>query len=132
MRLRPAILGASCAALLSAPALAQTPAPAPATTTQAATGNVENGKRVYMKTTCYYCHGTVGQGAGNTGARLTPTSRNLAGFVRYIRRPAGSMPAYTEKVISDQDLGDVYAYLRSIPPPKPTKDIPLLNQLKQR
>ncbi len=130
MRLRPAILGASCAALLSAPALAQTPAPAPATTTQAAGGDVENGKRVYMKETCFFCHGTVGQGAGNTGARLTPPARNLAGFIRYIRRPTGSMAAYTEKVISDQDLADIYAYLRSIPPPKPTKDIPLLNQLK--
>ena len=95
------------------------------------TGNVENGKRVYMEKTCFFCHGTVGQGAGNTGARLTPPARNLAGFIRYIRRPTGSMAAYTEKVISDQDLTDIYAYLRSIPAPKPTKDIPLLNQLKQ-
>jgi mono/diheme cytochrome c family protein len=108
-------------------ASAQTPTPA-STATQA--GNPENGKRVYMKETCFFCHGTVGQGAGNTGARLTPPARNLAGFIRYIRRPAGSMPAYTEKVIPDQDLTDIYAYLRSIPPPKPTKDIPLLNQLK--
>lgn len=96
-----------------------------------ATGNVENGKRVFIKDTCFFCHGTVGQGAGNTGARLTPVARNLAGFIRYIRRPAGSMPAYTEKVISDQELTDIYAYLRSIPAPKSTKEIPLLNQLKQ-
>jgi ubiquinol-cytochrome c reductase cytochrome c subunit len=130
MTLKPAILGASCAVLLSATALAQTPAPAPATTSQAATGTIENGKRAYMEKTCFFCHGTVGQGAGNTGARLTPPARNLAGFIRYIRRPTGSMAAYTEKVISDQDLTDVYAYLRSIPPPKSTKDIPLLNQLK--
>jgi mono/diheme cytochrome c family protein len=111
---------------------AQTPAtPAPAAS-QAAAGNAENGKRVYMKETCYFCHGTVGQGAGGTGARLTPPARNAAGFIRYIRRPAGTMPAFTEKVVSDQDLTDVYAYLRSIPAPKSTKDIPLLQQLKQQ
>ena len=129
MKVIQTILGASCAVLFSISALAQVPAPAAAA--QAASGNVENGKRVYMKDTCFFCHGTVGQGAGNTGARLTPVARNLQGFIRYIRRPAGSMPAYTEKVISDQELTDVYAYLRSIPAAKPAKDIPLLNQLKQ-
>ncbi|MGH9204473.1 MAG: c-type cytochrome [Vicinamibacterales bacterium] len=88
---------------------AQAPTPAAPVATQAV-GNVQNGKRVYMEKTCFFCHGTVGQGAGNTGARLTPPARNLAGFIHYIRRPAGSMPAYTEQVISE---------------------IPLLNQLKQ-
>ena len=124
MRFTPTI----CALIVCATAMsAQTPAPA---ASQAPAGNVENGKRVFMKETCYYCHGTVGQGAGNTGARLTPPARNVAGFIRYIRRPAGTMPAFTEKVVSDQDLTDAYAYLRSIPAPKSTKDIPLLNQLK--
>ena len=117
--------------LLGSIARAQAPAPAASLAAQAAGGNVENGKRIYMKATCFYCHGTVGQGAGNTGARLTPPARNVAGFIRYIRRPAGSMPAFAEKVLSDQELTDIYAYLRSVPPPKPTKDIPLLNQLKQ-
>jgi ubiquinol-cytochrome c reductase cytochrome c subunit len=127
------ILGAVFAIVIASTVLsAQATAPAAPPATEAAGGDVENGKRVYMKETCFFCHGTVGQGAGNTGARLTPPARNLAGFIRYIRRPTGSMAAYTEKVISDQDLTDIYAYLRSIPPPKPTKDIPLLNQLKQR
>jgi ubiquinol-cytochrome c reductase cytochrome c subunit len=126
------ILGAAFAMLIASTVLsAQATAPAAPQTAQTVSGNVENGKRAYMKETCFFCHGTVGQGAGNTGARLTPPARNLAGFIRYIRRPTGSMAAYTEKVISDQDLTDIYAYLRSIPPPKPTKDIPLLNQLKQ-
>jgi mono/diheme cytochrome c family protein len=130
-----AILGAAVAIAVSFTILsaqAQAPAPATPAATQAVTGSVENGKRVYMKETCFFCHGTVGQGAGNTGARLTPPARNLASFIRYIRRPAGSMPAFTEKVMSDQDLTDVYAYLRSIPAPKATKEIPLLNQLKPK
>jgi len=108
---------------------AQTPTPAPAA--QAPAGNVENGKRLFMKETCYYCHGTVGQGAGPVGARIGPPTRALAGFIRYVRRPTGSMPALTEKVITDQDLTDIYAYLRTIPAPKSAKEIPLLGELKK-
>jgi len=120
-----ATLGVTVAA--STRVIGQTPAAAPAQT-----GNAENGKRLYMKDTCYFCHGTVGQGAGAVGARLGPPIRNLTGFIRYVRRPTGQMPAVTDKVISDQDLTDIYAYLRTIPTPKATADIPLLNQLKDR
>jgi mono/diheme cytochrome c family protein len=107
---------------------AQTPAPAPAA--QAA-GNAENGKRLFMKETCYYCHGTVGQGAGVVGARIGPPTRALAGFIRYVRRPSGQMPAITEKVVSDQELTDIYAFLRTIPASKGSKDIPILSELKK-
>ncbi len=106
------------------PVAAQAPAPA------APAGNADNGKKLFMSQTCYYCHGTVGQGAGPVGARVGPPQRALAGFIRYVRRPTGSMPAITEKVMSDSDLTDIYAYLRTIPPAKSAKDIPLLNQLK--
>jgi mono/diheme cytochrome c family protein len=92
-------------------------------------GNVENGKKLYTAQTCYYCHGTVGQGAV-TGARLAPPARNVAAFIRYIRRPSGQMPAFSETMLSDQALTDIYAYLKSLPPAKPAKEIPLLNQLK--
>lgn len=108
-------------------ASAQTPAPA----AQAPPGNPENGKRLFMKETCYYCHGTVGQGAGPVGARIGPPTRALAGFIRYVRRPSGAMPAMTEKVISDQDLTDIYAFLRTIPAAKNVREIPLLDQLKK-
>ena len=84
-----------------------------------------------MKETCYYCHGTVGQGAGPVGARIGPPTRALAGFIRYVRRPSGAMPALTEKMISDQDLADIYAYLRTIPTPKSSQDIPILGELKK-
>ncbi|MEO8682189.1 MAG: cytochrome c [Vicinamibacterales bacterium] len=111
---------------MTSAALAQAPVPAtPA-------GNAENGKRLFMKETCYYCHGTVGQGAGPVGARIGPPTRALAGFIRYVRRPSGSMPAITEKVVSDQELTDIYAFLRTIPAPKSAKDIPLLGALKPR
>jgi len=54
----------------------------------------------------------------------------VQGVIRYVRRPAGQMPAFTEKVMSDRQLTDVYAYLKTIPPPKPAKDVPLLNDLR--
>jgi mono/diheme cytochrome c family protein len=37
------------------------------------------------------------------------------------------MPAYKEQVLSDQELADIHAYLRSLPGPRPVKDIPQLN-----
>ena len=97
---------------------------------QAPAGNAENGKKLFMKNTCYYCHGTVGQGAGITGARIGPPSRALAGFISYVRRPTGNMPAITEKVMSDKDLTDIYAYLRTIPA-KSAKDVPMLSREKK-
>jgi len=42
------------------------------------------------------------------------------------------MPAYTEKLISDQELRDVLAYLKSLPAAKAPKDIPLLNQILEK
>ena len=41
--------------------------------------------------------------------------------------PASGMPMYRKQVMSDQELADVYAYIKSIPEPKAAKDIPLLN-----
>jgi len=92
-------------------------------------GNAENGKRLFMKQNCYYCHGTTGQG-GRDGARIAQTALNLQGLMRYVRKPTGGMPAFTEKILSDQELTDIYAYLKSLPAAKAAKDIPLLEQIK--
>ena len=46
------------------------------------------------------------------------------------RRP-GQMPAYTDKVISDQELTDIHAYLQTMAKAKPAKDIPLLQQFQK-
>lgn len=98
-------------------------------TQTAPSGNAENGKKLFVRDGCYECHGYVGQGTKD-GARIGPPPLNLQALIRYVRRPAGAMPAFTEKVLSDGDLTDIYAYLRSVPPPKAIKDIPLLDELK--
>jgi mono/diheme cytochrome c family protein len=38
------------------------------------------------------------------------------------------MPPYSEKILSNEDLADIYAYLQSIPKAADYKTIPLLNQ----
>ena len=91
-------------------------------------GNAENGKRLFVKDGCYECHGYAGQG-GAAGARIAAIALNAQGLIRYVRAPAGQMPAYKEKVISDQQLTDIWSFLQTLPKPKPVKDIPLLNDL---
>jgi mono/diheme cytochrome c family protein len=91
--------------------------------------DAENGKRVFVRDGCYQCHGYAGQGT-IAGARIGPPVLNAQGMIRYIRRPAGAMPAFTDKVLSDQEVNDIYAYLKTMPAPKPVKDIPLLNQMR--
>jgi len=90
-------------------------------------GNSENGKRLFAAYGCYECHGRQGAGAA-TGPRIGPPAITLAAVLRYVRAPTGQMPPYTAKVVSDQDLADIYAFLKSFPAPQPAKDIPLLNQ----
>ena len=100
---------------------------APATSTQAApSGNAETGKKIFANDGCYECHGYVAQG-GSAGPRLAPRPIAFAAFSRYVRHPTNQMPPYTAKVVSDQDLADIYAFLLSIPPPPAVKNIPELN-----
>ena len=89
-------------------------------------GDAENGKKLFAAYGCYECHGRQGAGA-STGPRIGPPAITLAAVLRYVRAPTGQMPPYTAKVASDQDLADIYAYLKSFPTPPPAKDIPLLN-----
>jgi mono/diheme cytochrome c family protein len=92
-------------------------------------GNAQNGKKLFMNDGCYECHGRLGQGAAQTGAaRIGPPLLSFEGFQNYVRNPKVNMPPYTSKAIPDQDLADIYAYLKSIPMPPKGKDIPLLNK----
>ena len=102
---------------------AQTPAANP---TAAPAGNIENGKKIYTNYGCYQCHGFLGQG-GAAGARLAPRPLAFALFSRYVRHPSGQMPPYTAKIVTDQELADIYAYLMTIPAPPDVKSIPILN-----
>jgi mono/diheme cytochrome c family protein len=96
---------------------------------QEMSGDVEKGRATFVKNGCYQCHGYLGQG-GIAGARLMQTRLSQAGFIGFVRNPPpSSMPQFRAKIMSDQELADVYAYIKSIPPPKAAKDIPLLSGL---
>jgi len=96
-----------------------------------AAGDAANGKRVFERDGCYQCHGYAAQG-GRDGARLAATTMNTQSFMRYVRRPSASMPAFTAKVLSDRDLADVYAYVKGMPAAKAPGDIPLLKTLRDK
>ena len=90
-------------------------------------GDAKKGQQLFTDDGCYQCHGRVAQG-GASGPRLAPRPLPFAAAVRYIRRPTGLMPPYTMKIISDQELADLYAFLRTIPEPPAVVSLPLLNQ----
>jgi mono/diheme cytochrome c family protein len=94
---------------------------------QAAGGNAKNGKQIYASYGCYECHGRQAQGSVLSGPRIGPRPIQFSAFVKYIRQPKGQMPPYTEKVTSDAELADIYAFLQSLPSPPDPKTIPLLN-----
>lgn len=107
--------------LSGAPAGAQTAGASPAER-----GNAENGKRLYLKYSCYACHAYDGHG-GN-GPKLAPRPTALPAFTVAVRRPPpGRMPVFSSKVLSDAELRDMWAFLGEIPESPAASTIPLLN-----
>ena len=96
----------------------------------APTGNPQRGKTLFETTLrCYACHGFDGQ----TGSpRLVPMARAEDVFLAYVRKPATpGMPSFV--ATPEQELRDVYAYIRSIPQAAPTADsIPALKGVLDR
>jgi mono/diheme cytochrome c family protein len=95
-----------------------------------AAGSPDKGKVAFTKHGCYQCHGFVGQGSVQTsdGKVIYKTELPLEAFVSFVRTTNRAMPPYSEKVLPNADLEDIYAYLQSLPKPADYKTIPLLNQ----
>src|SRR5687768_1835165 len=90
-------------------------------------GSAERGKKLYMQQLCHTCHGTLGQGGDRgSGPRIYPKPYPFQAFVVQVRKPRQTMPPYSEKNVSDQDLADMYHYLFSTKPSPAAQDIPLL------
>jgi mono/diheme cytochrome c family protein len=118
-------LTATALVALTSLAVAQTPL-----ALAAPTGNAQRGKVIYETTLrCFACHGYDGQ----TGSpRLVPMARAEDIFLAYVRKPATpGMPSFA--ATPEQELRDVYAYIRSIPQAAPPADsIPLLKGIVDR
>ena len=92
-------------------------------------GDVAKGKTSFERTGCWQCHGHQGQG-GREGPRIaSPVPLAWPAFSAFVRTTRADMPPYTENVLSNQELADIYAYMRSIPPAPDFTTIPLLNGL---
>jgi mono/diheme cytochrome c family protein len=92
-------------------------------------GDAGNGKRIYLALGCFTCHGRSGQGGAYNGPApiLASTALPFDGFKGQIRNPANDMPAYSDAVLSDKDVADIYAFVKSLPGSRSAKDIPILN-----
>ena len=124
IRAKLGLAAASAAICISATASAQqTPAAQPTTMT-ALKGNAESGKKLFVDRGCYTCHGYAAH--GGAGARLAGTPPAVPAFIRYVRHPTGQMPPFGERMITDQDLADIQAYVTTLPRPVDAKTIPIL------
>ena len=87
------------------------------TAAQPPAGNIDKGRVTFLKVGCAQCHGREGQGSPTTGPRLGPGGMPNPGFSRYVRAPRQQMPPYTDRVLPDADLADIYAFVQSRPKP---------------
>jgi len=92
--------------------------------------SAEKGKDAYVKHGCWQCHGFVGQGsvASSGGKVLAPDPLPWEAFSAFVRSTNRTMPPFSEKILPNGDLEDIYAFLQAIPKPADYKSIPLLNQ----
>jgi mono/diheme cytochrome c family protein len=92
-------------------------------------GDSANGAKVYVAVGCFTCHGRAGQG-GNFNY-VTPVLAKIQWPVEalraFLRIGVNDMPAYAKEVLTDQQVADIHAFLRSLPGPRPTAEIPQLN-----
>ncbi len=88
-------------------------------------GDAAEGKRLYLADGCFTCHGRSGQGGALNGPApiLAKTAMPFDGFKGQLRQPINDMPAYSEIVMSDKQIADIYAFLQTLPGPLPTKDM---------
>ena len=100
---------------------------APAQQQNVPQGNAANGRKLFVSFGCYQCHGYEAQG-GSAGPRLAPRPIAYAQLMKYVRHPTGEMPPFTEKIVKDAELTDIYAFLRAQPAPPDVDKIPLLKQ----
>jgi mono/diheme cytochrome c family protein len=92
-------------------------------------GDAVEGKRLYLAVGCFTCHGRSGQGGAMNGPApiLAKTKMPFEGFKGQLRSPVNDMPAYSEKVMTDKEIADIYAFVEQLPGPRPTKDMKIFD-----
>jgi mono/diheme cytochrome c family protein len=87
-----------------------------------ADGDPAVGQQLYYDHGCYGCHGFNGEtGARDLVATGSPIIADVATFTTYLRLradqapllPSTRMPNYPESALSDAEVRDIYAYVRT-------------------
>jgi mono/diheme cytochrome c family protein len=101
-----------------------------AAATEDAGPSSERGQQTFMRVGCYQCHGSDGYGNG-AGPALTPNTLPPQTIATIIRFNAGRMPVYPKEVLSDDEIADIVAFLKTVPKPPPADSIDILKDLKR-
>jgi mono/diheme cytochrome c family protein len=94
----------------------------------------EKGKTAFVKHGCWQCHNFDGQGsiATSNGKVIARTALSVEAFKVFVRNTNGAMPPYRAAILTDDELDDIYAYLQSLPAPRPAGEIPLLKAARSQ
>jgi mono/diheme cytochrome c family protein len=70
------------------------------------------GSRLYANLGCAACHGDRAQGL--VGPRLAGTDLSYDFVLRQVRNGGNGMPSFGQTAVSDQQVMDIYAYVREL------------------
>jgi mono/diheme cytochrome c family protein len=79
----------------------------------AAADPAARGRLLYLRYGCATCHGLASQG-GVVGPNLDLEDLDREDFHPVVRRGPGGMPAFTEEILSNDDLDLIYAFLKAV------------------
>jgi hydroxylamine dehydrogenase len=77
------------------------------------------GERLYIGKGCLGCHGASAR--GGVGPPLAGTPLAFDAFLGQLRHPRDIMPSFPEEIVSEDDAGEIHAYLQGL-----ARDVPRL------
>jgi mono/diheme cytochrome c family protein len=84
----------------------------------------DEGRALFTANQCWQCHGHEGQ--GGAAVRIAPTLYPFVAFAQFVRH-GNLMPAYSPNVLSDEQLRQIWEFVRNVPEPPAVEDIPELS-----
>lgn len=81
-------------------------------------GTPAEGAKIWPTLPCMRCHGS--QAEGGFGPKIAGTGLSFEAVLLRVRNGKGAMPAFSADQISDDQVGHIYAWLRSLAEPSVT------------
>jgi cytochrome c550 len=76
------------------------------------TADAVHGEELFFANGCNICHGDNGEGI--IGPRIAGTELTFSQVVSQYRNPRGTMPAFSDQTVSDEDVFDIVAFLKGL------------------